>query len=56
MKINDNAIGIIIKGEDCEYVKAIRKPNTNCKISQEVWFSGKAKAFQTKKKEVEEDD
>ena len=55
MKINDNAIGIIIKGEDCEYVKAIRKPNADCKISQEVWFSGKAKHFQ-KKKEVEEDD
>ena len=56
MKINNNAIGITIKGSDFEYVKAVRKPNTNCKISQEVWFSGKAKAFQTKKKEVEEDD
>ena len=56
MKINENGIGIIIKGEDFEYVKAVRKPNTDCKISQEVWFSGKAKAFQTKKKEVGEDD
>lgn len=56
MKINNNATGIILKGSDFEYVKAIRKPNTDCKISQEIWFSGKAKAFQTKKKELEEED
>jgi len=56
MKINNNATGIILKGSDFEYVKAIRKPNSSCKISQEIWFSGKAKAFQTKKKELEEED
>ena len=49
MNINNKAIGITLKGSDFEYVKAIRKPNSDCKISQEVWFSGKARAFQTKK-------
>jgi len=51
MKINENGKGILIQGEDFQYIKAVRKPNSNCKISQEIWFSGKAKAFQTKKDE-----
>ena len=54
MKINENGIGIILKGTDFEYVKAIRKPNSACRISQEIWFKGKVKHFQ-KKKEVEEE-
>ena len=51
MKLNDNAVGVIIKGSNFEYVKAVRKPNSDCKISQEVWFIGKAKHFQKKDKE-----
>ena len=54
MKINKNAIGVILKGSDFEYIKAIRKPNSDCKISQEVWFKGKAKHFQ-KEKEGEDE-
>lgn len=54
MNINKNAVGIIIKGSDFEYVKAVRKPNSDCRISQEVWFKGKAKHFQTKDKEAQE--
>jgi len=53
MNLNKNAVGIIIKGSDFEYIKAVRKPNSDCKISKEIWFIGKAKHFQ-KKKEKEE--
>jgi len=56
MKLNDNAVGVIIKGSDFEYVKAVRKPNIDCKISQEIWFSGKAKHFQNKNKAETEND
>jgi len=51
MKLNDNAVGIIIKGSDFEYVKAVRKPNTDCKISQEIWFKEKQSIFKRKRKE-----
>lgn len=48
MKINDDAEGIHIKAKDFEYVKAVRTPNSDCKIIQEFWFKGKAKHLQKK--------
>ena len=44
MKINEKiAKGIMIVGENVTYVKAIRKPNVDCKTIQEVWFKGNVK-------------
>jgi len=54
MKINENlATGILLQGKDFVFIKAVRKPNADCKISQEIWFKGKAKHFQKKEQEEE---
>ena len=50
MEINkEKAIGIKIVGEDFTYVKAVRKPDSDCKIVKEIWFKGSASRFQKKK-------
>ena len=51
MKINDNATGIIIKGDDYTYVKAVRKPESDCKITKEIWFKGTFESFKEVVKE-----
>lgn len=51
MRINQElAKGVVIVGDDFEMVRAVRKPNADTRITQEVWFKGKAGKF---KKEVE---
>jgi len=50
MEINKKiAKGIKVVGEDYEYIKAVSK-SPQIKITQEVWFKGKAKHFKTKLK------
>lgn len=57
MKINEEvAKGIIIAGDNIVYAKAIRKPNANTNIIQEMWFKGspqKAKELLNKLQEKE---
>ena len=49
MRINKElADGILVIGKDYQYVKAVKKPNANTNIIQEVWFKGKAKNFQSR--------
>jgi hypothetical protein len=49
MRINkEKAIGIIIIGDDFEFIRAVRKPTKDCEIIKEVWFKGKAKHFKNK--------
>ena len=44
MKIDPKiAEGIIISGDDFEYIVATRKPNTDTKIISEFWFKGTIK-------------
>lgn len=41
MNINENiANGIVITGNNIVYAKAIKKPNANTEIIQEIWFKG----------------
>ena len=41
MEINENiANGIVITGDNIVYAKAIKKPNANTEIIQEIWFKG----------------
>jgi len=57
MKINEEqANGIIITGDNLIYAKAIKKPNANTNIIQEMWFKGsprKAKELLSKMKEFQ---
>ncbi len=57
MKINEEkANGIVISGDNIVYAKAIRKPNANTNIIQEMWFKGspqKAKELLNKMKEFQ---
>ena len=47
MKINKKlANGIHIVGDEFEYVKAVKKPNADTKITQEIWIKCKARKFQ----------
>ena len=51
MKINNNAVGIILVGNGWEFIRAIRKPQSKCKITQEIWFKGKVKHLRKLKNE-----
>ena len=49
MKPNEElADGIKISNGDLEMVIAVRKPNINCKITQAIYFKGRAKDFKRK--------
>lgn len=36
---------IIVKEPEYEYIKAVRKPESNLKITKEFWFKGNKKSF-----------
>lgn len=52
MELNKKlAKGVHVVGDDYEFIKAVRRPNVNTKITHSFYFKGKASFFKKKKQE-----
>jgi len=49
MEINEKeATGIKFQDNGLEYIKAVKKPSSDLKITQEIWMSGKKEVIEKK--------